>query len=165
MNLTEPLPVEKQISKNEIAEIQKEWGVRITQIGTAWLEKMDVQHLAELLVNDLYGYSEGRVLFKPTKVEAIPFRFTFEGAVSYFVGGNSRYPEDKGFALHPWKKVRFENKGIILEKTHALVMGHYYFTDQKNKEYKAEYSLGYFRTSSGALKINLHHSSFPFCYE
>ena len=42
-------------------------------------------------------------MFKPTKAAVDPFRPKFEGALSYFVGGDKvpvgGYAEDKGFAL------------------------------------------------------------------
>ena len=44
--------------------------------------------------------------------------------------------EDKGFALKPWTNVRFENAGLILEKSRAFCMGNYFFTDTKGNEIK-----------------------------
>ena len=87
---------------------------------------------------------------------------TREGALSYFIGGNVQFPEDHGFALKPWKKLRFENEGYIIDKTHALTMGNYYFTDLNNNEIKVEFTIGYFISCGGNLKINLHHSSLPY---
>ena len=51
------------------------------------------------------------VLFKPTKAKEVPFRYTLEDALSYFIGG--KYPEDSGFALEPWKEINFDVKGEI----------------------------------------------------
>merc|ERR1711874_847148 len=61
-------------------------------------------------------------------------------ALSYFVGANTDYPEDKGFALKPWTGVRFENNGVLLEGTTALAQGNYFFTDTDGKETKVEYT-------------------------
>ena len=85
-----------------------------------------------------------------------------EGAISYFIGNNSSYDEDKGFALQPWVNVRFENSAVILEEHRALAMGNYFFTDTQGSETKVEYTFGYIKTKDGVLKIDVHHSSLPF---
>ena len=150
------------IQQKDIIEAQKLWGNGIVKIGQAYREKKDFKKLAENAVCDFYGYNDGIVLFKPTKAHDKQFRLTFESAVSYFVGGNSEFHEDKGFALQPWKDVRFQNAGIIVKKNHALAMGNYFFTDLKGNEVKVEYTFGYFVNEKGKIKINLHHSSLPY---
>ena len=69
--------------------------------------------------------------------------------------------EDKGFAIQPWTKVRFDNTDFILEDNRAIAMGNYFFTDLDGNEAKVEYTFGY-KLVDGVLKIDLHHSSFPF---
>merc|ERR1712048_1343516 len=113
---------------------------------------------AQSVIDTLYGYKTGPVLFKPTKAAEKPFRLDPAAALSYFVSGNTAFPEDKGFALKPWTGVRFENNGVLLEGTTALAQGNYFFTDTDGKETKVEYTFGYFRDSQGQLRINLHHS-------
>ncbi len=101
------------------------------------------------------------VLFKPTKAAEKQFRSTREEAVSYFVTG--AVPEDRGFAIQPWSKVRFENAGFIIDGDPAIAMGNYYFTDANTgKEAEVEFTFGYFRDEDGGLRIHLHHSSFPY---
>ncbi len=73
--------------------------------------------------------------------------------------------EDKGFALAPYIKVRFENEGINIDCDSALAMGNYYFTKTDGQEIKVEYSFGYVEDKDGHLKINLHHSSLPYTPE
>jgi hypothetical protein len=152
----------KRIDKLEILEAQKNLADRIVRIGKAFLRKEDYHELAKKMIDDLYGYNEGPVLFKPTKAAQKQFRLTRAGAVSYFAGMNEEFPEDHGFALKPWQNVRFENSGFIFYEDHALVMGNYYFMDLDGNETKVEYTLGYIRTETGALKINIHHSSLPY---
>ena len=44
----------------------------------------------------------------------------------------------------------------------AQAMGEYYFTNAKDSSVaKVEYTFGYKRTSDGAVRIYLHHSSLP----
>jgi len=151
-----------KITIEQIEAIQQIWGDRLVKVGAFFSKDKDYKAEAEKLVDELYGYNEGTVLFKPTKAAEKQFRLTAEGAVSYFVGANENYPEDKGFALNPWKSVRFENAGFILEADYAIAMGNYIFTDMQDKETKVEYTFGYFHSVEGVLKINVHHSSLPF---
>ncbi len=150
------------ISFEEIEQIQNDWGNSIINIGKIYIGKGDYNTAAKNHVKRFYGYEEGKVLFKPTLASLYPFRLTVESAESYFVGGNPKFPRDSGFALKPWINVRFENAGIIIMKQYAVSMGNYFFRDLDEKEEKVEFSLGFFRSENGNLKINLHHSSLPF---
>jgi hypothetical protein len=114
------------------------------------------------MLNELYAFELGNVLFKPTKVSKIQFRLNFEGAKSYFIGGNNAFSEDGGFALQPWTNVRFENASVILNDDNAIAMGNYFFTQTNGNVVKVEYTFGYFLESNQNLKINLHHSSLPY---
>ena len=72
-------------------------------------------------------------------------------------------PEDRGFAIQPWSRVRFENAGFIIGGGMAIAMGNYWFTDANTgEEARVEFTFGYFRDGDGDLRINLHHSSFPY---
>ena len=102
------------------------------------------------------------VLFKPTKASTNPFRDTFEGALSYFVGNNPAYEEDQGFALAPWTHITFKNHQIYTHHEMIIAMGQYTFTDTKDQQTLVDYTFGYVKTKSGDLKIILHHSSLPF---
>ena len=151
----------EHVTKKDVIDAQKAWGDAIVAIGTAYSEKGDFRAMAEKAVDSLYAYDKGPVLFKPTKASEKQFRLTKEEAVSYFVTGV--VPEDHGFALQPWRKVRFENAGIILDAESAVAMGNYYFTDaETGKETKAEFTFGYVKGQNGRVVINLHHSSFPY---
>jgi hypothetical protein len=154
--------VSKPIKEAEVLSAQKKWGEGIVEIGKLAGSPAEATAKAESVISTLYGYKTGPVLFKPTKAAEKPFRLDPAAALSYFVSGNTAFPEDKGFALKPWTGVRFENNGVLLEGTTALAQGNYFFTDTDGKETKVEYTFGYFRDSAGQLRINLHHSSLPF---
>lgn len=144
------------ITKDEVIAAQQAWGNGIVTIGKA----NDPKAAAQKHLDSLYGYDLGDVLFKPTKAAEEQFRGTESEALSYFVSGI--VPEDKGFALAPYSKVRFENEGVITDCDSALAMGNYYFTNKDGNEIKVEYSFGYVKDENGDLKINLHHSSLPY---
>ena len=151
------------ISREDILLAQKTWGDAIVEIGRL-KEKREVCEKVTLeILERLYALDRGIILFKPTKAAVVPFRTCKSSVKSYFIGGDDQYEEDDGFALQPWTGVRFENEGIILEENRAIVMGHYYFINSNGEEMKVEFTMGYFKDASGMLKIDLHHSSIPFC--
>ena len=150
------------ISLKEVENIQKEWGTNLVKLGSLKgnFEACEIE--ASQMIKRLYGYDNGIVLFKPTKAKENQFRLSFEGAKSYFVGGDENFSEDSGFALQPWINVRFDNASVILNEKTAIAMGNYFFTESDGNVVKVEYTFGYFLDSKGDLKINLHHSSLPF---
>ena len=152
------------ITLDNIGNIQKEWGDSLVKLGSLKSNREACDKEAESLINRLYGYNNGTVLFKPTKAKDNQFRLTFEGAKSYFIGENSDFSEDKGFALQPRINIRFENASVVLKENSAIAMGNYFFTETSGNVVKVEYTFGYFLDENNHLKINLHHSSLPYNY-
>ncbi|OGV97000.1 hypothetical protein A2W24_02655 [Microgenomates group bacterium RBG_16_45_19] len=149
------------ITREEIGAVQRQWGDGVVAIGKTLDKREECERAAWDHVNGLYGYDIGPVLFKPTMTVEVPFRDTAESAVAYFIGGNQKYPEDHGFALNQWQKVRFENNQVI-EGNQAFAQGVYYFSGADGKETPVVYTFGYVRDEAGNIKINVHHSSlFP----
>ena len=153
---------QSEITKDEIVNAQKAWGDALVNLGKIYTDGRDYKKAAENLVDNLYAYQTGQVLFKPTKAADIRFRMTKEGAISYFIGHNKNFPEDKGFALEPWTKVQFKNSGIYINGNVAMAMGKYLFTPQKGDVVKVEYTFGYVKNDDGKINIVLHHSSLPY---
>ena len=150
------------ITKEHVVAAQNEWGAGVVRIGSLKNNRKECESFTSDFLDKLYSFENGPVLFKPTKCEIEQFRPTKAEAKSYFIAGDDRAcNEDKGFAINPWTKVRFENSNIILEKNRAIAMGNYYFTDLNGDEAKVEYTFGY-KLAGGQLKIDLHHSSFPY---
>jgi hypothetical protein len=150
------------ITKNQVLEAQEKWGNGVVQIGSLKENSAECETCASNFLDERYIFQSGTVLFKPTKCELEQFRPTKAKAISYFIAGEDRTcKEDKGFAIQPWTKVRFENTGFILEEKRAIAMGNYFFTDLDGNEAKVEYTFGY-QLIDGDLKIDVHHSSFPY---
>ncbi|AXI99928.1 hypothetical protein CYPRO_0644 [Cyclonatronum proteinivorum] len=151
------------ITKEEVNTAQLNWGNAIVEIGK--LKDKPVQELKDktsAMIRELYHFEGGPIMFKPTRAKDNPFRGDFDAALSYFIGHNENFAEDDGFALQPWTAVRFENFHVQLESKRAIAMGEYFFTTEDGEEKKVEYTFGYVKVPSGALKIDLHHSSVPF---
>ena len=149
------------LAVEDVEKAQQAWGDGIVAIAAAHSSGMEYVETARNHIQSLYAYDIGPVLFKPTMAVKEQFRSTFEGALSYFVASNGECPEDKGFAIKNWKKVRFENENIIINGTTAIAMGNYFFTAPDGEEIKVEFTFGYVIDSIGTLRINLHHSSMP----
>ena len=150
------------VTQEQVEKIQNIWGDGVVKIGALKHDRKECEKFASEFLDNLYAFDKGKVLFKPTKCEKEQFRPTKSEALSYFISGDDRAcDEDKGFARQPWTKVRFENTGFILEIDRAISMGNYFFTDLDGNEAKVEYTFGY-KSINGNLKIDLHHSSFPY---
>ncbi|MGB3472484.1 MAG: phosphoribosyl-AMP cyclohydrolase [Erythrobacter sp.] len=161
----EPTPKQlKCISEQEVVEAQQAWGEGIVKIGKVFSEGGDYRKAAADHISEFYAYDQSLVLFKPTLASVEQFRPSFDGALSYFVGGNPSYPEDKGFAITPWSKVRWQNAGITNNVCYmAVAMGNYYFTPAKGgEETKVEYTIGYIRDAEGDLRMTVHKSTIPY---
>jgi len=150
------------ITKEQVLEAQEKWGNGVVKIGALKNQRSECESFTSTFLDERYAFDSSLVIFKPTKCEIQQFRPTKAEALSYFIAGDDRAcNEDKGFAIQPWTKVRFENAGIILEEERAISMGNYFFTDLDGNEAKVEYTFGY-KLINNELKIDLHHSSFPY---
>ena len=148
------------ITESEIKDAQHSWGNAVVEVGAA--ADWNAAHARAVQLVERHYRLDGSLLFCPTKAAEIQFRSHIEAAVSYFVGNNDAYPEDKGFALEPWTSVRFENTGIVIRGETGIAMGNYFFGTADGSEVKVEFSFVYVRDAKGQLKIQLHHSALPF---
>lgn len=154
----------KVIATEEIEQFQKDWADEVIRLGKLQKNNKPYKDEARRFVSKFYAYDidDVQVLFKPTRASLQPFRMNHKGALSYFIGDDSDFPEDRGFALTPWEEIKFNNLGCYKKYNTATVMGRYDFVKTKNNVTSAEYTFGYIRTSNGELKIFLHHSSLPY---
>ena len=148
-------------TKLEIIEAQELWAQNVIEIGDLYTKNKDYKSKASIFVKEFYAFDLCEVLFKPTLASDKQFRHTYDDALSYFIGGS--IAEDKGFALKPWKKIRFSERKIIIFEENALSMGNYLFQNfTDTNEVKVEFTFGYIKNNEENLMINLHHSSIPF---
>jgi hypothetical protein len=164
----EEKPKEKTaITAKDVNAAQQAWCDGLVKIGKAFADKKDYKAVAKQVIADTYDFEEGKVFFKPTLAHGKnTFRTTKEGTLSYFVGGNSDFPEDKGFALKPWVKVRYDNTGgddgIQVHGEIALTMGNVYLADDSKKEIMVDKTFAFRRCKDGKLRIIVHKSALPF---
>ena len=153
------------INENELADARVAWGNGMIAISKAY-EKSgidDATIVANEMLDQLYGFEFGPVLFKPTlSGGSQTFRSNKEGALSYFIGNNPKYPLDSGFGIKSWREVKSETSSTFVEENIAMWMGWVTLIDKKGDQVKVDKSWGYKKTENGALKIVLHHSSLPY---
>jgi hypothetical protein len=124
-------PGENDITEDHVNAAQQAWCDGLIEIGKIHQAGGDVRPAALALIDGLYDYAEGVVFFKPTMAHGKQtFRDTAKGALSYFVGGDPDFPDDKGFALKPWARACYENNaaenGIQIHGNIAITMGNVY---------------------------------------
>jgi len=153
------------INEDHLTRARINWGDGLVKISKSFeADGIDAaRKVAEAVIDDVYGYALGDVLFKPTMASGEQtFRPTRKGALSYFVGHDKDYPLDGGFGLMGWRNVTSETAAQYIDDDVALWMGSVSFTNREGIVTIVDKSFGYKRDESGRLKIILHHSSLPF---
>ena len=156
------------ITYEEVNAAQQAWCDALVKIGRIKEEGGDYKAFAEQVLSDAYNYDNGKVFFKPTLAFGDQtFRNTKQGALSYFVGGDSEFPNDKGFALKPWVKASYDNageknEGIQIYGSVAITMGNVWVTDKEGNEVMVDKTWVFKKGKDGKLRIIVHKSSLPF---
>ena len=153
------------IDETELAEARAAWGDGLVAISKAFDDSGidSARATADGLLDSLYGFEFGPILFKPTlSGGARTFRTDREGTLSYFIGHDPNFPQDTGFGLKSWRKVTSETSSFFIEGDVAMWMGWVTFTDRDGDVVKVDKSFGYRRAEDGSLKLVLHHSSLPY---
>mmetsp|Transcript_3342 Transcript_3342/g.12096 ORF Transcript_3342/g.12096 Transcript_3342/m.12096 type:complete len:304 (+) Transcript_3342:1-912(+) len=153
------------ITERELADARKIWGDALVAVSKAYEDDglEAATKVANSALDAAYGYNLGDVLFKPTLASGDhTFRPTREGALSYFVGGNEKYPLDRGFGIKGWRKVESETAATFIQGDIGMWMGWVTFTNKDGSITKVDKSWCYKKDNEGKLRIVLHHSSLPY---
>ena len=153
------------ISEKDLFDARTAWGNGLIEISKTFeTEGIEMAtSVASDMIDNLYGFNFGKVLFKPTlSGGSQTFRTTKEGALSYFVGHNSAYPNDSGFGINCWREIISDTSAIFIDDTVAMWMGSVTFIDKVGKITKVDKSWAYKTDRNGILRIVLHHSSLPY---
>jgi hypothetical protein len=157
--------VNQAITEAEVRNAQTAWCKALVDISTtgATQGQAAAKALAEKVIDAAYGYQMGAVLFKPT-LTVVPqtFRTTKAGALAYFVGGDSNFPKDTGFALKGWTKCEAKNAAVFIAGDSASSMGNVMITDKAGKVTTVDKTWTYVKDDAGQLRIVVHHSSLPY---
>lgn len=160
--------VNRAVTEAEVLAAQEAWCGALVSISETYREhgQAEARTLAEQVIDGAYAYQMGAVLFKPTLAAAPQtFRTTREGALAYFVGGDSDYPNDSGFALKGWTECSATNAGIFITGNAATSMGNVAITDKDGAVTTVDKTWKFVKDDEGQLRIAVHHSSLPFSGE
>lgn len=156
------------ITKLEVNAAQQAWCDALVAIGKTHKDGGDAKALASKVLTEAYDYDKGSVFFKPTLAYGEKtFRPTKAGALAYFVGGDSNFPDDKGFALKPWVKARYDNlgdgdEGIQIHGDIAITMGNVWVTAADGTEVMVDKTFVFKKSDDGKLRLIVHKSSLPY---
>jgi hypothetical protein len=156
------------ITYEEVNAAQQAWCDALVKIGQLKEQGGDYKAFAEKVLSEAYNYDYGKVFFKPTLAFGDQtFRNDKKGALAYFIGGDPAYPNDKGFALTPWVKARYDNagtknEGIQIYGSVAITMGNVWVTDKNGKEVMVDKTWVFKKSKDGKLRIIVHKSALPF---
>jgi len=156
------------ITYDEVNAAQQAWCDALVKIGKLKEEGGDYKAFAEQVLSEAYNYDKGKVFFKPTLAYGDQtFRNDKKGALAYFIGGDSAYPNDKGFAMKPWVKARYDNageknEGIQIYGSVAITMGNVWVTDKDGNEVMVDKTWVFKKGKDGELRIIVHKSALPF---
>lgn len=139
------------------------WCDNVVRIGEIHAQGGDVAAAADQVLSDNYDYDRGKVLFKPTLAFGPQtYRPTKEGALAYFIGGNSNFPDDKGFKLKPWVKVWFNKLDYILHDDLAILQCNVHLIGDDDSHIFVNKSFVFKLCEDGRCRIVLHQSSLPY---
>jgi len=156
------------VTYDEVNAAQQAWCDALVKIGQLKEEGGDYKAFASEVLSTAYNYDNGKVFFKPTLAYGDQtFRTDKKGALAYFIGGDPDYPSDKGFALTPWVKARYDNtgtgnEGIQIYGSIAITMGNVWVTGKDGKEVMVDKTWVFKKGKDGKLRIIVHKSSLPF---
>lgn len=157
--------VNQAITEAEVLAAQKGWCQALVDISAAHSKSGQpaAKALAEKVIDAAYGYQMGAVLFKPTlTVSPQTFRTTRAGALAYFVGGDSNFPKDTGFALKGWTACEAKNAAVFIAGDSASTMGNVMITGKDGQITTVDKTWKFVKDDAGKLRIVLHHSSLPY---
>lgn len=157
--------VDNNITEKDVITAQQNWCSALVDISSTYdkdgFDKAKIK--ATDIINQAYGYDEGVVLFKPTlTVNPQTFRLTPEGALSYFVGGDPKFPQDEGFALKGWVECKPENAAIFITGNAASTMGKVHLKDKNGAKTTVDKTWQFIKDNDDRIKIMLHHSSLEY---
>lgn len=157
------------ITEDDVNKAQEAWCKGLVDISRAYRDHDDYKGLANDFLDRLYDFDDGKVFFRPTLAMAPQnFRTTRAGALSYFIGEDPDFPNDKGFAKLPWISATYDNEiegqeAVQIHGNIAIVMGNVYLRQDEvtvgGKEVVVDKVFVYRKDSEGTLRLIVHNSA------
>ena len=142
------------INETDVKLFVDSWKQGVLDIRNVYDNKGDYEEQASIFLKSHYLFETESVLFKPTLTREEIFRNSFDGALSYFIGG--KIDEDKGFALQEWKSINTDQINILIEGVLIIAMGVLSFKSDEVLKVAFTFIL---KEINSDLRIKAHHSS------
>lgn len=154
------------ITEAEVLAAQQAWGAALVSISMTY-DNMGLavaKAVAGEIIDRHYGYQFGPVLFKPTLAFGNQtFRTSRKGCLAYFVGNDTDFPTDSGFALKGWRKYSAVNAAVFLHGDTATTQGNVFLTDKNGAVTIVDKTWMFVKFNvKDSLRIMVHHSSLPY---
>jgi len=147
----------KPIKRAEIIAFQEAYGISFNAISQAIENESYYETAAKKHIDQNYNFDEGKVMFKIGHNNDEPYRYTYDGILSYLIGKNKDFPKDKGIAKENWRKMKWKNDGIISDDSDvAVVMGVVTMIKDDVEELKQNFTMCLKRNSNGDLRLIAH---------
>ena len=167
------------ITNEEMVAQQEAWcSAGLLGISKTYHEKgfKDAKKLASQIIDAWYGHNllpnkKVPVAFNPTwTYDKTTFRTTKRGAVSYFVGGDKKFPIDPGFALgapgevrSQWISCKIKNAVNFAAANVGFTMGNVMFEAENGFKSAVDKTWIFVKNpETGEIKCVLHESATPF---
>jgi hypothetical protein len=154
------------ITEDEVGNMSTAWGDTLINISKTYEgEGFDAaKNFTEKAIDKFFCYHLGiPVGLKPSRsIAPQTFRTTPEAALAYYVGNNSDYPNDTGFALRGWVKVENYPATILLLGRIALSMGTELLTNKDGNVTLVDKTWGLLKEDNGNICIMIQHGSVPY---
>ncbi len=148
------------IKESEVVNFQKEFQISYNAIIQGKANNEDITRLTTNHIEDHYGFDMGKVMFKAGNRIDSPFRSTYEGLLSYYIGNNALF-DDEGIVNSNFRIIDFKNEGIINDDGFAVAMGQMSFENDKNRKRTENYTMILKKDDSGTLKMISHKIAEP----
>lgn len=149
------------ISEAEIIAFQKAYGISFNAISQSVEDNSYYETAARKHIDKNYNIESGEFMFKIGNETSSNYRSTYDGILSYFIGKNKAFPNDKGITKQNWRKIDWNNNGIIKDGDMAIVMGQATLTNQNGETRLQNYTMCLKKTEGGNLKLIAHKIAKP----
>ena len=153
--------LDNNISLAQVLKAQEGWCTALLQISADYAKGgiTKAKATAIKVIDQAYAYQYGPVAFKPTLASGDQTFRTDRKVPSPICGPQSEIPQDKGFAIKPWRSCRIVNQVIQLNGASATTMGNVIFTDAAGGVTSVDKTWNFMKQADGSMRIVLHHSS------
>ncbi len=147
----------RPITESEIIAFQKGYGISFNAISKAIADNTYYETIAKRHIKEHYNFEEEQVIVNIGNDTEEPLRNTAEALLSYLIGKNNSFPKDEGITRGDWRKIEWQNHGIIKDLNTALAIGQTIMTDSKGTQLVQNFVMCLKKNKEGKIKLIAHN--------